>query len=144
MVWRVQTACGAELPAVYALLERCHLPVDGLDGSHVHVFVVRAGERIIGCAAVEWYGVRTWLRSVAVHPEYRRRGVGTTLVRYVLQTLRQNGGREVYLLTTTAVGFFRKFGFDVLPRTAVPAEVRQSVEFSLTVCESATAMWRAL
>ncbi len=144
MARSVQTARREELPAVYSLLGRCHLPVHGLDGAHVHVFFVREGERIIACAAVEWYGARTLLRSVAVHPEYRHRGVGTALVRYVLHMIRQNGGREVYLLTTTAVGFFRKFGFHIIPRAAVPPVVRQSVEFSLTVCKSATAMWRSL
>ncbi len=57
-----------------------------------------------------------WLISnVAVHPEFRRRGIARGLVRHALDMIRREGGRKVYLqvdaVNESAVRMYREIGF---------------------------------
>ena len=56
----------------------------------------------------------------------------------------QAGLEAVYLLTTTAAGYFPKLGFVPVERAAVPEEIRASGEFSSVCPSSAVVMHRAL
>jgi amino-acid N-acetyltransferase len=81
-----------------------------------------------------------FLRSVAVAPEVRDRGVGRALVidRVALaHAMRLNA---VYLLTTTAADYFRTFGFSSASRDDVPPELSASPEFSGACPSSATCL----
>jgi amino-acid N-acetyltransferase len=55
-----------------------------------------------------------------------------------------HGVRRVFLLTETAADFFPRFGFRPVARTAVPAAVQQSVEFSSACPASALVMVKEL
>jgi len=44
-------------------------------------------------------------------------------------------------LTTTAEGFFPKFGFERIPRADVPARVQESVEF-VSACPASAVVMR--
>ena len=50
------------------------------------------------------------------------------------------GTRDIYLLTTTAGGYFPRFGFTVVSRADVPASVQASVEFTTACPNTATVM----
>ena len=50
----------------------------------------------------------------------------------------------LYLLTTTAAGFFPKFGFERIDRCDVPRSVQMSVEFTSACPSSATVMRKYL
>lgn len=57
-----------------------------------------------------------WLMSnVAVHPDFRRRGVGRGMIRFALEDIRSRGGRNVYLQVDaeneTALRMYRELGF---------------------------------
>jgi ribosomal protein S18 acetylase RimI-like enzyme len=57
-----------------------------------------------------------WLISnVAVHPEFRRRGIAREMVRHALGSIRQEGGRNVYLqvdaVNESALRMYREIGF---------------------------------
>jgi ribosomal protein S18 acetylase RimI-like enzyme len=57
-----------------------------------------------------------WLMSnVAVHPDFRRRGVGRGMIRFALEEIRSRGGRNVYLQVDagneTALRMYRELGF---------------------------------
>ncbi len=80
------------------------------------------------------------LRSVAVVGAEEGRGVGEALVRRTLSTAAAQGVREVYLLTTTAAGYFPRFGFQVVERSALPAALEASTELRGACPASATAM----
>jgi N-acetylglutamate synthase-like GNAT family acetyltransferase len=141
---RVRRATTHDWTAVEALLEAAGLP---LDGAHEHLddFVVaeRDGSPI-GCAAVERYGDAGLLRSVAVAASERGRGIGVALVERSLADARAAGVVTVILLTTTAEGFFPRFGFEVIDRSIVPDAVRDSAEFRGACPASATVMRVAL
>jgi amino-acid N-acetyltransferase len=71
---------------------------------------------IVGVAALHvcWAGLGE-IRSVAVTPAYRSRGLGSRLVRTCLEEARVLGLNEIFLLTL-APDFFKNFGFRVVSR----------------------------
>ena len=71
---------------------------------------------IIGVAALHvcWAGLGE-IRSVAVAPAYRGRGLGARLVKTCLEEAKVLGLSEVFLLTM-APDFFKSFGFQVVSR----------------------------
>jgi amino-acid N-acetyltransferase len=108
---------------------------------HLHEFlVVEDVGHFIAAAGLERYGTAALLRSVAVRPEHRSRGVARTLVGQLLSHARSSGVREVYLLTTSAQPYFRRLGFQVVPREAIDPAVAMSAEFGESCCATAVAM----
>src|SRR5262245_46887514 len=134
----------SDYDVVAALLEREHLPLDGLRQHFENAIVARAGNRIIGCSALEVYEGGALLRSVAVDAEYRRAGVGSDLTDAAVQLARRRLVPAVYLLTTTAEPFFRKFNFEIVDRADVPRTVTASEEFAHACPSTAIVMRRFL
>jgi len=136
----VTAAQAADMDVVEALLEREHLPLEGLHDREQHMFVARAGNRIVGSASIELYGDAALLRSVAVDGEYRRTGIGGELTRAAVTFAERRNVSAVFLLTTTAERFFPKFGFAIVDRADVPAAVQASAEFAHVCPASAWVM----
>jgi amino-acid N-acetyltransferase len=136
----VAPARASDMEIVEALLRREHLPLDGLREYPQHMFVARADGRVIGCASIELYGDAALLRSVVVAAEYRRDGVGASLVGAALRFAERTGIWSVFLLTTTAEHYFPQFGFTVVDRADVPPAVRASTEFARACPSSAIIM----
>lgn len=129
-----------ERPLIERMLTAAGLPIAGV-APHVGGFeVAEDGGRIVGTAGLEPYGQVALLRSVAVEPEYRGRGVAHELVERMLQRAAAAGIRNVYLLTATAADYFRKFGFEAVAREEVSPDVLGSEEFGEGCCETAQAM----
>jgi amino-acid N-acetyltransferase len=136
----LRPACPNDLAAIERLLNASGLPIAGvreaLDG-----FVVAEHERelvgVIGLEVCCNYGL---LRSTAVAPEWRGRGLGRQLVERVIADAESRGINALYLLTTTAERYFPSFGFVTTPRTSVPAEVQGTVEFQSACPVTATCM----
>ena len=133
----------ADLPDVEHLLSSARLPLEGL-GHASRLIVARLNGRIVGAAALEEYDGSVLLRSVVVAEELRSSGVGQRLTVAALDGASRAGHRAAYLLTTTAGGFFTRFGFAAVDRADVPADVRRSVEFTLACPASALVMRAAL
>jgi amino-acid N-acetyltransferase len=130
---------------VHALLAACALPVAGVDETTLGRFIVaeRAGA-IVGVAGLELYGSDALLRSVAVSPTLRQAGLGGALAERLLGQAASLGVRRVYLLTTTAESFFARRGFTRTDRSAVGADLLDSVEFRDACPSTATVMVREL
>lgn len=127
-------------PAIEALLQAAKLPVDGAKDHLANFVLGMADERLLCMGGFEQYGATALLRSMAVDASLRGTGVGQTLLDTVRQQARQQGVRELYLLTTTAADFFAKRGFSVISRTDTPPELQASREFQGVCPASATAM----
>lgn len=126
---QVTGATAADLDPIKQLLIQNDLPVAGVD-EHWKTFVVaRDGNRIVRCGGSEAYRVAALIRSVAVAPDYRGRGIGRQVVRQLLDRLASQGIREFYLLTTTAQGYFRQRGFKKCDRDEVNPQLLASREF---------------
>jgi amino-acid N-acetyltransferase len=133
-----------DLAAISRLLTADGLPIDGLAAHLDSALVARDAGRVVGAAAVEIYRDGGLLRSVVVDPEFRGTGLGRQLVEAVTSLGRARGLPALYLLTTTAAGYFPKLGFVAIPRDQVPASVQQSVEFTSACPASASSLMKPL
>jgi amino-acid N-acetyltransferase len=131
--------------AVARLLAACALPTDDLTPAHLrHFWGYRDGDALVGVVGLEMYDRAALLRSLAVAPSHRGRGLGQDLVRRVEAYAEGQGVEEVYLLTTTAASFFGSRGYEVVPRDAAPASIRQTTEFTEMCPSQAVCMTKLL
>ena len=140
--FQIRKATPADLAGILALLRGSSLPPDGV-AEHLSEFhVVRDSiDRLVACAGVERYGAIGLLRSVAVSAELQRSGLGSRLVRRVLEEAGRAGMDEVVLLTTTARDFFaRRFNFKETTRDPYAEQLALSAEWQLPRCSSAVVM----
>lgn len=140
MTTTLRSARPEDEPAVLALLTAAHLPTDEVHEWLDHYTVAEENGEIVGVAGLEVHGQDGLLRSVAVEASRRGGGLGGRLAATVIATARQAGLRRLYLLTTTAEGFFPPYGFRSIDRADASPEVQESVEFREACPDSAVAM----
>jgi amino-acid N-acetyltransferase len=78
---------------------------------------------IVGCCAIH----PTWddlaeIRSVAVHPDVKKNGIGKALVERSIETAANLGITKVFLLTYVPE-FFRKLGFSEVEKEMLPKKI---------------------
>ena len=117
------------------LLKTNDLPVSDLNMGQRIFLVALSNGKTVGCVAVEIYGDAGILRSLAVNNDYRGKGIGQKLVVEAESWSRDNGLKNLYLLTTTAAGFFPKMGWENTERISVPEGIAKSIEFA-SICPS--------
>jgi amino-acid N-acetyltransferase len=140
----IRPASSTDLAAVERLLTANDLPLDGVRDAFGTFVVAESAGELIGVAGLEICCDDALLRSVAVHPEWRSKGVGRALVTRAISNAEARGIHALYLLTTTAERYFPTLGFAKVAREDVPAEVRATKEFTDACPASAVAMKRAL
>ena len=140
----IRAATAADLPRVEALLRASELPLAGVAAALPTFLVAEAGAEIVGVAGLEVCCDNALLRSVAVAPEFRSRGLGRALVLRLIGTAESRGLRALYLLTTTADQYFPSLGFTRIERSDVPEDIRATDEFTSACPASATVMTRPL
>lgn len=140
----LRPAIPGDLPRVEALLTGAQLPLDGVAQALGAFVVAEHDGALVGVAGLEVCCDNALLRSVAVAPEWRARGLGRQLVTRVIADAESRGIRGLYLLTTTAEHYFPSFGFATVARDQVPDDVRATREFSGACPASATVMARPM
>jgi amino-acid N-acetyltransferase len=82
--------------------------------------VAYAGNRLVGCGALHFYSpLIAEIRSLAVAPENRTRGIGWLLVEGLLHEAREYRLDAVFAFTYVP-GFFGKLGFQEVERGELP------------------------
>jgi amino-acid N-acetyltransferase len=137
---QIAAAVPGDLPAVLGLLDGAGLPRAGVTTNFAQFLVAHAGQEIVGAVGLERYGPSALLRSLVVAPARRGQGLGAALVGRAVDVARHDGIERVFLLTITAVEFFRRLGFRDVPREGIDRAVQASGEFVATCCQSAVAM----
>jgi len=140
----IRAAKASDLERVLALITEAGLPIAGVVDGFADFLVAEVAGELIGTAGIERYGGSALLRSVVVRPDWKGRRLGVALVNAALERAGDSGAGEAFLLTTTAERWFPRLGFEVTERAAVPAAVRESVEFTEACPESAVVMRRPL
>ena len=140
----LRPATSDDLSRVAALLAASKLPLDGVAQALPTFLLAEHEGAVVGVAGLEVCCDNALLRSVAVTPEWRSRGLGRQLVTRVIADAEARGIRALYLLTTTAEHYFPSFGFARVERDAVPADVRETAEFRSACPASATVMAKTL
>ena len=138
----------ADWDAVTGLLSAADLPVEDLTAAMLDTFVVATGREdcavVVGVAGLEIHDSNALLRSLAVAPGHRSRGLGARLVEAVENEARSRGVTALYLLTTTATKFFERTGYAAHDRATVPPSLAATTEFSSLCPDTADCLWRDL
>jgi amino-acid N-acetyltransferase len=141
---RFRAGAEGDVRAIRALLEACGLPVADLSAQAQELVVALDGEALVGCIGLERHGSAVLLRSLAVAPAWRGRGLGRALHDRILATAALRGATAAYLLTTGAERFAAARGFARVDRAAVPADVAASAQFRALCPVTAVCMRRDL
>lgn len=139
-------AAASDKNAIAQLLIEADLPIDGLD-EFIDGFMVIKDDKgsLAATAGSEWYNEIGLLRSVVVDPAFRGAGLGRIIVSELIDQARNEGVKQLILLTTTARDFFEKqFGFYEIPRHAYDDILRDSPGWNFPMCSSAVAMQKDL
>lgn len=103
-----------DLPAIQRLLSTYFLDMEGLEAEDF--VLAEIDGQIRGCAALIKSGSqgKTFLElhSIAVHPNFRGKGLGTRLVKHLLTTI-EEPACDLYV-RTTAPQFFEKLNFEII------------------------------
>jgi len=141
----IDSADSSDLDAIIALLDAAGLPhTDLTDASLQNFRVLRRDKNVCGVVGIEPAGSAALLRSLAVPPSARGQGYGQALVQDAEAYGRKQGCESLYLLTTTAAGFFADLGYERMSRNAVPPAVAQTEEFNRLCPNTATCMQKSL
>lgn len=127
--------------SIASLLESVNLPTQGVKEHTSNFVVLLDGEMLIGTGGLEIYGNNALLRSLAVHPDYQKKGYGQQLYQFLLEKAQEQNITELYLLTETAERFFARMGFEKIARESVDEQVKTSAEFR-TLCPASAACMR--
>lgn len=99
-------------------------------------------EGVLGYGGAEIHGNIALLRSVVVVEHLRNQGIGAQIVNWIFDWLRQQGCKEVYMLTTTAASFGARRGFEKLDRNKAPKPIRDSRQMTRLCSVTAVLMGR--
>ena len=137
---QLQTVPQAEMPLFAEILVSNQLPTDDLSQPHLWFFSYQNGVRV-GTLGLEQYGPIGFLRSLSILPEFHAQGLGSQVVKQLIAEREAFGFAELYLMTTDAAGFFSKFGFHRVERSAVPESIKQTQQYS-SICPSSAVVMK--
>jgi amino-acid N-acetyltransferase len=140
----LRPATTSDLPGIERLLTAAQLPTEGVADALASFIVAESDSELVGVVGLEIHEEGALLRSTAVEPAWRGRGLGRALVERIIHEAEAGGIRALYLLTTTAEHYFPSFGFTRTTREAVPRDVRDSPEFQGACPASAVVMAKQL
>jgi N-acetylglutamate synthase-like GNAT family acetyltransferase len=142
---RVRAAAREDHAAIVDFLRAAALPTaDLVAGAGVTFWLARDAHALLGTIGLEPHGRAALLRSLAVAPAARGRGIGRRLVRVLERRARGAGIERLLLLTETAAGYFERLGYAAIDRAGAPPALRASAEFRALCPASATCMERHL
>ena len=141
----IRPAHSGDQSPVAQLLQNAGLPTADLLSAHkFKCWVIEEKSSILGVIGLERFGSEALLRSLAVAPQYRKRGLGQELVARLEHDAQAEGIQRLVLLTETAQGFFKRLGYTAIDRGQVSDAVKQSAEFRTLCPVSANCMSKAL
>jgi amino-acid N-acetyltransferase len=129
-----------QLLEVDLLLKGAGLPRDDIREPGRHFYRLEDAAGPVAWAGLEPYGIDGLLRSIIVLEHVRGRANGSMLVEATIAEARRLGVERLWLLTTTAAGFFARIGFREVPRDAAPPPIAATTEFASLCPASATCM----
>jgi C_GCAxxG_C_C family probable redox protein len=127
--YSISKAHEKDMPEIISLLQQCSLPAEDLYDDKQIFWTAKSEDRIVGTASIENYHPDGLFRSFAVHPSYRKQGIGAALLDHVMKESEKRGIESLYLCTDTAALYFEKHKWLYVTRDAVDEKVRQSQEF---------------
>lgn len=98
-------------------------------------FVASRDGAVIGTTLAGYDGHRGWLYSVAVHPEHRKRGIGSALILHAEHELARRGCMKVNLQVVSGnesvAAFYETLGFVTEPRISMGKRIPANIPGAL-------------
>ena len=129
---------------IRALLESVGLPTSDLASARPEVVAIREQGNLVAAGALQRFGSAALLRSVVVSHDRRGKGLGCAIVAELERLARETRIARLILLTQTAAKFFAERGYQVIERSAAPADLQESEQFRSLCPSSATCMAKRL
>jgi amino-acid N-acetyltransferase len=129
---------------IQLLLKKCDLPFEDISLHLANFILAKDGETIIGTNGIEIYQQDGLLRSLAIEPIFRGRGISNELNIRILTRAHQMGIRRLYLLTQTAEKYSAGLGFSTVSRDRVPASILATNEFKTLCPKTAVCMMKII
>lgn len=130
---------------IRSLLELSKLPTEVLETNEASFYVAEQEGEVVGTAAFEFYDGDALLRSVAIVPRLRDKGMGSQLVEFMENEARNRQVTSIVLLTENARTFFERKGFRIVDRGSISNKaLRASSEFTYACSASAVCMVKKL
>jgi len=107
----IRKATQADLKDIKTILSFFFLDTENVEKNLPEFIIAQINNKIVGCACLD-LGDIVELRSIAVLPSYRHKGVGSKLVCAILK--RAQGLTDIVYLRTNSPIFFEKKGFKKL------------------------------
>lgn len=127
-----------ELAALADALEVASLPASDLEAPDRQFYRFEDVIGVVGYGGLEGRGPDRLLRSVVVTAGRRGTGLGGLMLARLEHAAAVDGVTSLYLLTTTAEGFFRRAGYMPAERTRAPEPIANSAEFR-SLCPASAA-----
>ncbi len=140
----IQSAKISDLSSIKELLRSVNLVIEDIEENLTDFKVLVSDQTLIGCIGLEVFGSMALLRSLAVQPNHQKKGYGLKLLNEIEEHASNLGLERLYLLTTTAEGFFKKNGYVIADRNTAPSEIAGTREFSDLCPASAIFMTKLL
>jgi N-acetylglutamate synthase-like GNAT family acetyltransferase len=115
---------------------------DGFDGPVRNLWVAKVGDRIVGCAGLEFINERAAVyTTLAVEKDMRHSGIGAALTAIRLEEARKRNV-QILLLITMHYHFnrYKRRGFRTIPRKQLPEDVRDFEQFTDKSCMKCAVM----
>jgi len=141
----VRASAPADRAAVHRLLTEAGLPTaDLISAPDLSLWIAEDGRQLVGAIGLERHGAAGLLRSLIVSPSHRQHGLGGKLVTTLEHAAPTAEIEMLVLLTQTARGFFESLGYNVVDRSCVPDEIKESAEFRSLCPATAVCMTKSL
>ena len=129
-----------DLAQLENLLLANNLPVEDCADQAQNFYGIFNDKDLIAAGGLEPAANFALLRSVVVHEQYRGRGLGKSIIEYLVRLADSDGRESIYLLTETAGSYFENLGFKRIDRVEVPAAIVNTRQFSSLCPDTATCL----
>jgi amino-acid N-acetyltransferase len=121
----IRPASRTDLNEIQRLLSQHNLPTADINENSVQFFVGESGCEIYGVIGLEKYDNIGLLRSLVVKESYKGQNLGLKLVNYLFEFGNRRAIQELFLLTDTAVDYFKKIGFVEIEKESTPKKLKK-------------------
>jgi ribosomal protein S18 acetylase RimI-like enzyme len=124
-LWQRVFAYGTAHNAPHFAIDKKLAVRDGL------FFVAEAGGKVVGSIMAGYDGHRGWIYSLAVLPDYRRRGLGSRLMRHAEERLKLLGCPKINLQimhgNEAVEAFYLKLGYQTEQRISMGKKIPENI-----------------